>query len=40
VVLGHIEGPLQLCARCSPGGPATYWTHDFDDHLVAPADSR
>jgi len=19
---GHLEGPLQLCARCSPGGPS------------------
>jgi len=35
VELGHLEGPLQLCARCSPGGPATYWTRDLDDHLVS-----
>jgi len=35
VELGHLEGPLQLCARCSPGGPATYWTRDLDEHLVA-----
>ena len=34
VELGHLEGPLQLCARCSPGGLATYWTHDLDEHLV------
>lgn len=32
---GHLEGPLQLCARCSPGGPATYWTRDLEKHLVA-----
>ena len=35
VELGHLEGPLQLCARCSPDGPATYWTRDLDEHLVA-----
>jgi|AntRauMinimDraft_4_1070384.scaffolds.fasta_scaffold02754_1 3-hydroxybutyryl-CoA dehydrogenase len=35
IELGHLEGPLQLCARCSPGGPATYWTRDLDDHLVS-----
>jgi hypothetical protein len=34
VELGHLEGPLQFCARCSPGGPATYWTRDLDEHLV------
>jgi hypothetical protein len=34
VELGHLEGPLQLCARCSPGGPATYWTRDLEPHLV------
>ncbi|PSP91625.1 hypothetical protein BRC87_02335 [Halobacteriales archaeon QS_4_66_20] len=26
--------PLQLCARCSPGGPATYWMHNLTEHLV------
>ncbi|OTF01843.1 hypothetical protein [Halorubrum sp. SD683] len=35
VELGHLEGPLQLCARCSPGGLATYWTRDLKEHLVA-----
>ncbi|WP_449271762.1 DUF7558 family protein, partial [Halonotius terrestris] len=35
VELGHLEGPLQLCARCSPGGLATYWTRDLTEHLVA-----
>ena len=35
VELGHLEGRLQLCARCCPGGPATYWTRDLDDHLVS-----
>ena len=35
VELGHLEGPLQLCERCSPGGPATYWTRDLEAHLVA-----
>jgi hypothetical protein len=35
VELGHLEGPLQLCARCSPGGPTTYWTLDLETHLVA-----
>ncbi|WP_408960788.1 hypothetical protein [Natrinema sp. 74] len=39
VKLGHLEGPLQLCSRCSPGGPATYWTRDLDDHLVARSQS-
>nr|ASK38289.1 hypothetical protein [Halorubrum lacusprofundi] len=34
VELGHLEGSLQLCERCSPGGLATYWTHDLDEHLV------
>ena len=34
VVLGHLEGTLQLCASCSPGGPATYWTRDLEPHLV------
>jgi hypothetical protein len=35
VELGHLEGPLQLCARCNPGGLATYWTRDLKEHLVA-----
>jgi hypothetical protein len=35
VELGHLDGPVQLCARCSPGGPATYWTRDLEEHLVA-----
>mgnify|MGYP006287987793 FL=1 len=35
VELGHLEGSLQLCVRCSPGGPATYWTRDFEEHVVA-----
>ena len=34
VELGQLEGPLQLCARCSPGGPATHWTRDFELHAV------
>ena len=34
VELGHLEGPLQFCVRCSPGGPATYWTRDLSEHLV------
>jgi hypothetical protein len=34
VELGHLEGPLQLCARCSPGGLATYWTRDLGEHLI------
>jgi hypothetical protein len=34
VEFGHLEGPLQLCARCSPGGLATYWTRDLEEHLV------
>ena len=29
-----LEGSLQLCARCSPGGPATYWTRDLEEHVV------
>ena len=34
VELGHLEGLLQLCAQCSPRGPATYWTRNLDQHLV------
>ena len=34
VELGHLEGPLQLCERCSPGGRATYWTRDLEAHMV------
>ena len=34
VELGHLKGPVQLCARCSPDGPATYWTRDFESHAV------
>ena len=34
VELGHLEGTLHLCDRCSPGGPATYWTRELDEHLV------
>ena len=34
VELGHLEGPLHLCVCCCPGGPATYWTRDLDEHLV------
>ena len=32
---GHLEGPLRLCERCSPGGLATYWTRDLEEHPVA-----
>ena len=35
VEFGHLEGPLQLCEQCSPGGLATYWTRDLEEHLVA-----
>jgi hypothetical protein len=34
IELGHLEGPIQVCARCSPGGPATYWTRDLEAHIV------
>ena len=34
VAIGHLEGTLHLCARCSLGGLATYWTRDLDDHVV------
>jgi hypothetical protein len=37
VELGHLEGTLHLCVRCSPGGPSTYWTRDIDEHLVREA---
>ncbi|MFC6993207.1 hypothetical protein ACFQH3_16695 [Haladaptatus sp. GCM10025707] len=40
VELGHLEGTLHLCIRCSPGGPATYWTRDLDEHLVREAISK
>jgi hypothetical protein len=33
--LGHLEGPIQVCARCSPGGTATYWTRDLEAHIVS-----
>ncbi len=35
VELDHLEDPLQLCARCSLRGLATYWTRDLEEHLVA-----
>ena len=35
VELGHLEGPLQLCERCSPDVLATYWTRGLKEHLVA-----
>lgn len=35
IELTHLEGPLQLSARCSPGELATYWTRDLEEHLVA-----
>lgn len=28
------RSPLQLCARCSTGDPASYWTRDLGKHLV------
>jgi len=34
VELGHLEGPLQLCDRCSSGSLATYWTRDLEAHIV------
>ncbi|MEA5389397.1 hypothetical protein VB773_21020 [Haloarculaceae archaeon H-GB2-1] len=34
IELGHLDGPLQLCECCSPGGLATYWTHDLEAHVV------
>lgn len=34
VELGHLEGPLQFCARCSPDGPATYWTRSLEEHVA------
>ena len=34
VEVGHLEGPLQFCERCSPGGLTTYWTRDLEEHLV------
>lgn len=39
IELGHLEGPLQLCAHCSPGGPATYWTRDLAEHVVTTGES-
>lgn len=32
VEVGHLDGPIRLCTRCSPGGPATYWTRDLEAH--------
>jgi hypothetical protein len=34
VAIGHLEGTLHLCVRCSPGGPVTYWMRNLDDHVV------
>ena len=34
IELGHLEGPVQLCEQCSPGGLATYWTRDLEAHLI------
>lgn len=34
VEVGHLEGPLALCARCSLDGPVTYWTRDLKEHFV------
>lgn len=34
VQLGHLEGTLRLCARCTPDGPATYWTRNLEPHIV------
>lgn len=39
VTIGHLEGTVRFCARCSPGGPATYWTRDLEDHRVSDAES-
>jgi len=35
VELGHLEGPLQLCERCSPDGLATYWTRKLEKHSLS-----
>ena len=35
VELGHLEGALRFCERCSPDGRATYWTRDLGDHIVS-----
>lgn len=40
VELGHLDGTVHLCVRCSPGGPATYWTRDLEEHLVADINSE
>ena len=32
---GHLEGSLQLCERCGPGGLAMYWTRGLEEHIVA-----
>ncbi|WP_438267431.1 DUF7558 family protein [Halomarina litorea] len=40
VDLGHLEGTLHRCVRCSPGGLTTYWTRDLDEHLVRDATSQ
>lgn len=34
VLLGHLEGTVRFCARCAPGGPATYWIRDLKGHVV------
>lgn len=38
VTLGHLGGPIHRCARCSPNGPATYWTRDLEPHRVREGD--
>lgn len=34
VTVGHLDGPLQLCANCCPDGPATFWTRDLEEHRI------
>jgi hypothetical protein len=34
VELGHLEGPLQFCERCSPSGLAMYWTRELEEHVI------
>ncbi|WP_080509319.1 DUF7558 family protein [Candidatus Halobonum tyrrellensis] len=34
VKLGHLEGTLRFCERCSPDGRVTYWTRALNDHVA------
>jgi hypothetical protein len=38
VTIAHLEGTVRFCTRCSPDGPATYWTRDTLEYRASPSD--